>query len=156
MSLPQHLSRDVHHQVSELVDRYHLLRADVERTRVAGAHQQQRSLDALVDEEEGAGLLAVAPDFNLAIPRFRHFSADRRRRLLPAAVPRSLRPENVVITGNAAIEPVIALEGKIEALAEQLLPSVFAVGSGRVGAGFRAVGLARVFLIVSGLDAGRR
>ena len=54
---------------ASLVDRHHLLRADIDRPGEVRAHQPRRALEAFVDIEERAGLLAVAPDLDLAAAR---------------------------------------------------------------------------------------
>src|SRR6185437_9471431 len=82
----QALAGDLDDHPRELVDRHHLVGADIHRPREIGAHQAQRALDAFIDIEEGARLLAVAPDLNgAAVARLGHFAAERRRRLLAPA-----------------------------------------------------------------------
>ena len=51
---------------------------------------------------------------------------------------------------------MIAGVGEIEALAEELFPAVLAVGGGRIGIRFGQARVARVQLLVLGIDAGRR
>ena len=77
------LAGDARDHVDQLIDRHHLVRADIDRPDKIRAHQPQRAFQAFVDVKEGAGLLAVAPDLDLAaVRRHRDFAADRGRRLL--------------------------------------------------------------------------
>jgi hypothetical protein len=48
------------------------------------------------------------------------------------------------------------MKGEVQSLTEQLLPAVFAVRLGRIGAVFGEVGIIRVFLIIFGIHAGGR
>src|SRR5207253_7241912 len=122
------LSGDRHDELGEAVDRHHLLRANIDRPREARAHQARAALQALVDVEERSGLLAVAPDLDLATRgRLGHFAAERRRRLFLAVVPGPQRAEDVVEAREAHLHPFVALIGQIDPLAEELLPAVLAV-----------------------------
>ena len=150
------LARDVHDHGGELVDRDHLFRADVERAGVRRAGQAQHAFEAFVDVEERARLIAVAPDLDLAAQLgFGHLAADGGGRLFLAAGPGAFGAEDVVEARDAAFHAVVAAIGQIQPLAEQFLPAVLAVGGGRIGGGFGAVGVVRVFLVVGRIHAGR-
>src|SRR5699024_11055528 len=113
-----------------------------------GAGQADRPLDALVDVEERASLLAVAPHLDFtAILCAGYFAAKGCWRFFATPFPSAFRAKNVVITRHAYFHAVVAREGEVEALAEQLFPAVFAVRSRRVGGVFCAVGVVRIFLI---------
>ena len=75
---------------------------------IVGPHQPVDALDAVVDVAERARLLAVAPDLDLDVAgqlRDGHLAADRRRRLLAAAVPGAERPEDVVEADDPVSSP---------------------------------------------------
>ena len=156
MADAQVLASDLHDHAGELVYRDHLVRADVQGPRKARPHQPPDALHALVDVEEGPGLPPVAEDFYLApLGGLRHLAAQGGRRFLPSPLPRALRAEDVVEPGHVDGDVVVPVVGRIEPLAEQLLPPVLAVRRCRVGGVLGAVGVVRVDLVVGRVDAGR-
>src|SRR5262249_26099534 len=81
------LARDLRHDVDELVDRDHAVLAEVERPAEVRPHQAINALDAVVDVAVRARLLPVAPHVDdVLVLSERDLAADRRRRLLAAAV----------------------------------------------------------------------
>ena len=81
---------DFHRHLSQLVDRNHFIRADVNRSREIGFHQPPDALNALVDIQERAGLLSIAPDFDLAAVRGLGYLATYRGGcLLASPIPSS-------------------------------------------------------------------
>src|SRR5690606_32765691 len=117
----------------EVVDRDHFVGPDIHRPREIGSHQTQCSLYALVDVEERPRLLAVTPDFDFAaLRRNRHLSAERSGRLLATTFPRPLRAEDIVVTCDSHLHSIVPGVCEIQPLAEQLLPTVLAVGRGRI------------------------
>src|SRR5690606_10249710 len=124
------LAGDFHDHASELVDRHHLLGPDIYGPREIRSHEPQCSLDALVNVQEGTGLLAIAPNLDFSpIRSFCHFAADSCRCLFPAAGPSPFRPEYVVVPCDTNLHTVVSMVRQIEPLAKQLFPSVFAVRS---------------------------
>src|SRR5262249_27987993 len=79
-----------------------------------------------------------------------------RRVLLPAVIPAALRTENVMVASNPYFHAVIPAMREVEAFAEQLLPSVFAVRCGGIGRRLCAVRIAGVELVVLRIHAGGR
>src|SRR5262249_55412893 len=95
------LAGDAHDRGYQLVDRNHLLGADIERTGQGGAGEGKRALHTLIDIEERTRLLAVAPKFDLAaVAGLGDLPADRGRRLFAPAAPRAVGAEDIVITGD--------------------------------------------------------
>ena len=125
-------------------------------SRVIAGHQPQQALHAVVDVHEGAGLLAVAPDFDLAAVRGqRDLAGDGGRRLFLAAVVGAQRAVDVVEAHDAGLEAVIVAVVTAQFLGEELLPAIAGLGIGRIGVLFlqgRDVG---VILLVLRVDAGR-
>src|SRR5262249_23655596 len=122
--------RNLHRDFRQPIDTDHLFRPDIHRTAKVRLHQPPHALDALVYNEKRTSLLAAPPD--LAGSPFRtlgHFPADRRGGLFPTAIPGSLGAEDVVEPCNVHFHAVVTRIGKIEPLAEQFLPAVFAVRS---------------------------
>src|SRR5690349_8041711 len=104
----QALAGDLDDHPRELVDRDHLVGADIDRPREIRAHQAKRALDAFVDIEEGARLLAIAPDVDgAAVARFGDLAAERRRCFLAAALPGPFRTEDVVIARDPRLDAVV-------------------------------------------------
>src|SRR5262249_62324707 len=102
-------------------------------------------------------LQSVSPDLDLITALGPcHLPANRGWRLLPPTVPGAFRTKDVVITGDPRLQPIVAAECKIESFAEQFFPTILAVGSCGVSAGFGAVGIGRVQLVVLRVDTGRR
>jgi hypothetical protein len=79
---------------------------------------------------------------------------ERRRRLLLPIIPGSFGTEYVVVTGNSNREAVIALKRHVQPFAEQLLPTVFAIGSGRIRTVLGQTDVARITLLVLRIYAG--
>src|SRR5271163_3855184 len=152
----QLLAGDRHDTVGKLIDRDHLVGADVHRSLEAGAHQPDRALDAFGHIQEGTGLLAITPNVDRApVWRHRDLTAERSWRLFATAVPRPLRAEDIVIASNPNLDPTTTSERKIEPLAEQLFPSVFAIRFRRVGGAFFAVWRVRIHLVVGRIHTRR-
>jgi hypothetical protein len=83
------------------------------------AEQPHRSFDALVDIQKRAGLFAVAPHlYGLAVACHGNFAANRGGRLFAPSGPGPLRPEDIMVSGDIRLYPVISTIGQIQALAE--------------------------------------
>src|ERR1035441_2258629 len=65
----QLLPCDVRYHSGELVDRDHLVRADVDRSSKVRINKTTNPLETFVDVQKRAGLFTVTPDFNLAAVR---------------------------------------------------------------------------------------
>src|SRR5262249_44704292 len=96
-----------------------------------------------------------APDFNLAASAgLNDLAAESRWGLLLAAGPGAFRSKDIVEAGDADRDAVVARVGEIEALGEELFPTVFAIGSGRVSGILRALRVIGIELVVLGVHAG--
>src|SRR5258706_11251105 len=127
------LAGNVRDRFRKLIDRYHFLRANIERAGMGAAHQAQRAFDALVDVQKRACLLSIAPDlYGAAVLRLGNFPAKLGRSLLPSSRPGSFRSEDVVIAVDVAFHVIIAVVCQIQTFAEQFLPAIFAVRCGGV------------------------
>src|SRR5207244_3468328 len=101
-------------QFGQLVDGYHLFRADVDRTGEGRARQTERALQAFVDIQKRACLLAIAPELDrAAAPGFRHLAAHSCRRLLLTARPGALWTEDIVIAGDPRLHCEITVVGQV-------------------------------------------
>mmetsp|Transcript_17233 Transcript_17233/g.50061 ORF Transcript_17233/g.50061 Transcript_17233/m.50061 type:complete len:245 (+) Transcript_17233:449-1183(+) len=105
----------------------HLVRADVERLGVVRHHQADDALHGVVHVAEGAGLLAVAPHLELRGGR-EGLAAEGSGRLLPAALPRALRPVDVVKAADAALHAKVLRVVHEQLLGDQLLEAVGVLG----------------------------
>src|SRR5204863_5556532 len=105
---------DLHDQFGQLVDGYHLFRADVDRTGEGRARQTEGAFQAFVDIEKRACLLAIAPELDrAAAPGFRHLAAHSCRRLLLAARPGALWTEDIVISSDPRLHREITVVGQV-------------------------------------------
>src|SRR5258706_8017648 len=96
------------HDFGKLVNADQFIRAEVERLSMIRSHDAMNALDAVVDIHERAGLLAIAPYFDLAwIWGECDLAAHRRRRLFTAAVIGAQRAIYVVEAHDARGEAVV-------------------------------------------------
>ena len=71
-------SRDQDHHLCKLVNLDHFFRADIHGTRKIRPSQSKSGLHALINKQEGPGLLPVPPNFNfISIFSFCYFAANR-------------------------------------------------------------------------------
>src|ERR1700722_6333040 len=148
------LAGDGHNAVGKLIDRHHLVGADVQWSREPRAHQPDRAFDAFRHIQEGSGLLAIAPNVDRpSVWRHCDLAAKRSRRFLTAALPRSRRAEDVVIASDPDVDPTTTSESKIKPLAEELFPPVLAIWGRGVSGTFLAVWRVRVCLVVGRIHA---
>src|SRR5262249_42229675 len=78
-------------ECGEIVDRPHLFRADVDRSCPVRTREPKDTLETIVDVKERSGLLAVAPDLDLAaVLGLGDLAANSGRRLLAPADPHTL------------------------------------------------------------------
>src|SRR5688572_5504969 len=123
------------HDVHELIDCHELVAADVERFGDVAGHQRLSAVEAIIDEGKAARLFTVAPDLDFAGTGqlgLDDLPADRRRRLLTAAVIRPIRTVNVVIPRDARLQTEVLGEMTAHPLAEQLFPAVAVLRHRRV------------------------
>src|SRR5580765_5983033 len=102
-------------------------------------HDAIDAFGAIVDEHEAARLMPISPNANRVVAiilRGDDFATNRRRRLLPAAIPCAPRTINVVKTGDGCFEPALSPILLTEHLRHQLLPAVTTLGHGGIGIGF--------------------
>src|SRR5688572_11810876 len=112
---------------NELIDADQLIAADVERLVDVTLHEAERSIHAIVDVCEAAGLLPVAPDVDDRQARqlgLNNLSANRRGRLLAPTLVSPKRSVDVVIPAHSRGQPEIFREVPAHPLAEQLFPPV--------------------------------
>src|SRR4051794_7411301 len=87
---------------------------------------------------------------------FSDFSADRGRSFFLAVIPRTLWSKYVVVSCNPTFDAVVAMVRLVQSFAEKLLPSIFAVGSGRKRTLLGAFGIGGVELVIKRIDTSRR
>ena len=103
--------------------------------------------------------MAVAPNFNLfgvGVFRLKHLPADRCRRLLTSAVPRSMRTIHIVITNDSCIDLEVLAEMAAHAFAEKLFPTVSILGHGWISIGLLECDHIRNRLFACCINACRR
>src|ERR1017187_5185649 len=143
------LSGNVRDHPGQLVDRDHFLGTDIHRPGEFRVNQAADTLEAFIDIEERASLLAVAPDLDLAaVFGFRNLTAQRSRRLLSTARPRAIGTEDVVEAGDPHLDAIVPHVGEVKPLTEQFLPAILAVGRRRVGGILGTLWVQRVHLVV--------
>src|SRR5229473_965040 len=148
------LASDRSNGLREFVDRDHLLRSDVDRTRDTGAHDAQGSFDAFVDVEERPRLAAVAPHLDLpAVSGLGDLPAEGSGGLLAPSAPSTLRAEHVVIACDPHHDTVVARGGKVEPLGEELFKSVIRVRVGGVDAILARDRMVRIGLVSARVNA---
>src|SRR6516165_3550167 len=147
MLLLDPLAGNIRHQVDQLIDRHHFLRPDIDGARKVGAQQPYRTFDALVNIEERACLVAIAPHLDLvAAAGHGNLATNRGWRLLTTACPSPLRSEYIVVAGDMRLQSEIPAISEVQSFAEQLFPSILAIGRRWIGRIFRAVRIQRVSL----------
>src|ERR1043166_5690925 len=112
---------DVFDEVHQLIDRHQFAAPQVERFQDVTGEDGLRSLKAVIDVHETAGLMAVAPDFNFMLSRelgLDDFPADCGRRLFPPAIVSAIRPINIMETGDAGLNPKILTKMAAHSFAE--------------------------------------
>src|SRR5438270_9704370 len=156
MASAEGLAGNLHNNFYEVIDGSHLLRPNIDRPRKVRVHQSAHAFDTVVDVEERASLLAVTPDLNLTTGTgLSDLAADSRGSLFPTALPCPFRAKDIVKTCDANLDTKVPGIGKIEALAEQLFPSIFAVRCSRIGRSFRADRVCWIHLIAFRVNARR-
>src|SRR4051794_27164936 len=102
------LACDVRCHGNKLIDRDHLLRADIYRSRKSRPYQTRGRLDAFVDKQKRTRLLAVAPYLYFGpAAGLRDLSADSGGSLLPAACPGTGRPRKVLVAGKISVHSLV-------------------------------------------------
>ncbi len=152
----QALPGNIRNHPGQLVDRDHFLGADIHRPGEVRVNQPADTLQAFIDIEERASLLAVAPDLDLAaVFDFRNLTAECRRRLFPAAPPGAFGAEDVVEAGDPHCDPMVPHVSEVEPLTEQFFPPILAIGRGGVSRILGTLRIQRVGLVVLGVNARR-
>mmetsp|Transcript_29774 Transcript_29774/g.95758 ORF Transcript_29774/g.95758 Transcript_29774/m.95758 type:complete len:223 (-) Transcript_29774:653-1321(-) len=114
---------DGHH----LVHRHHLVGAEVHGLAAVGLGETEDALHAVVNEGEGAGLLAVAPHLNL-LSGGDGLAAEGSRGFLAAALPGAVGAVDVVEAGNAGLDVEVGLVVLVHLLGAELLEAVGVLG----------------------------
>src|ERR1043166_3721359 len=143
--------------VDEAVDRDDFAAAEVDRFEDVAVEDLLRAFQAIRDVHEAAGLIAVAPDFDLVFARtFRldDFPADGRRGFLASAVEGAVWSVDVGIAGDAGDGAEVLAEMAAHAFAEKFLPAVTVLGHGGIGVGFLEGDDVFAHLFVRGVNAG--
>src|SRR5918999_3551818 len=119
------LTRHLDDHPGQLVDRHHLLAAEVERLLVVRLHEPVDPLDAVIDVAERPRLLTVAPDLDLPARLDQgHLPAQCGGHLLAAAVVGPVWPVDVVEANNSSLEAELAGVVLAQALGDELFPAV--------------------------------
>jgi hypothetical protein len=150
-------ARDLFRDVDELVDGDEFVGAEVEGLVDVALCDHLRSLGAVIDVHEGAGLFAVAPDLDLVgagVLGLDDFAADGGGSLLAAAGPGAERAVDVVIAGDAGLETIVFFEVAAHALGKEFLPAVAVFRECRVGVLFLERDDVGVGLLFGVVDAG--
>ena len=119
-------------ELGHVVHGDHLVGADVKGLVVLGAHEAQDALDAVVDEGEGAGLLAVAPHLK-GLVGADDLAAEGGGGLLASAGPGAVGAVDVVEACDAALHVEVAVVGHDDLLGVELLQTVDVLGLGGPG-----------------------
>ncbi len=96
------LAREFEHEVRHLVHVHHLFAANVDRLAHIAAHQSQHTLHAVVDEAEGARLLAVTPHLK-HIAAHNGLATERCWGLFATTLPSTVRAVDVVEATEAEL-----------------------------------------------------
>ncbi len=143
--------------VDELVDGDQFVAADVDRFDDVAPEEVLGALEAIGDIHEGAGLVAVAPDFDFVFAGefgLDDLAANGGGGFFAAAVVGAVGAVDVVIAGDAGDEAEIFAEMAAHAFAEELFPAVAVFGQGGIGVLFLQGGDVFVALLVGVVDAG--
>ncbi len=150
------LAGDGGDEVYQLVDGHQAVAAQIERMRVIGEHKTVDALHAIIDVEERAGLVAIAPDFDfVAVVCQRDFAAQGCRGFFPPAFVFAQGTVDVVEAGNTDLHAVIFRVVLAELFREELFPAVSLFGVRRVGVLFPQWGDLGDALAILRIDAGR-
>jgi hypothetical protein len=145
MPLSNPFAGNIRHQIDQLIDGNHFFRPDIDEPGKVRMQQPYCAFNVLVDIEERARLFAIAytsiSSPLRAIATLRRIAAGAFSR--PPVVARDMRLQRMI--------PVIS---EVQSFAEQLFPTVFAIGRHRVGRILRAVRIQRVILVVGRIHAG--
>ncbi len=148
---------DLFNDVDELVDGDEFVGAEVEGFADVALGDHLSAFGAVVDVHEGAGLLAVAPDFDLVgagVLGLDDLAADGGGSLFAAAGPGAEGAVDVVVAGDAGLDAVVLFEVAAHALGEELLPAVAVFGQRGVGVRFLEGDDVGVGLLFGVVDAG--
>ena len=91
--------RDSFNDIKQPINTHQFSPSQIERFRVAGAHQPPHSTYTIVDIHEGPRLLPIAPDLDLMIPRidrFNNLAAEGCGCFFPASHPGAERSVNIM------------------------------------------------------------
>ena len=148
---------DVFDEVDELVDGDHFGGAEVDGVEDVAVHDGLGAVDAVVDVLEAAGLVAVAPDFDVvgAVEfGLDDFAADGGGGFFASAVEGAVGSVDIVVAGDAGLDAEVFAEVAAHAFGEEFFPAVAVFGVGGVGVFFLEAGVVGFALFVSGVDAG--
>src|SRR5271166_1743403 len=128
-------ARNLFGDVHKLVDGDQLAGTDVDGFQNVAFKEIDDALYAVVDVHEAAGLLSIAPDFDLVFAgmfSLQHLAADGGRRFFASAHPCAEGAIDVMEARNAGLEAKILTEVAAHALGEELFPSVAVLWHGGV------------------------
>jgi prepilin-type N-terminal cleavage/methylation domain-containing protein/prepilin-type processing-associated H-X9-DG protein len=148
---------DVFDDVDELVDGNEFAGPDVQRFGDVARGQLLCAVEAIIDIHEGAGLFAVAPDFDFVLSgKFGadDFATNGGRRFFAAAFVGAVRAVNVVVTSHAGGDSEIFAEMTAHPFAEKFFPTVAIFRKRWVGVFFLEGGDVWILLFVTVVNTG--
>src|SRR5690348_2181140 len=106
MIFPDFYFGDLGNDIRQLIDGDHTILAEIQWLLEIRLHEPIKPFHAIVYVTERTGLLSIAPNINSARTRqFRdcNLAAQSCRRLLPSAIPRPVRSENIMKSNNSRL-----------------------------------------------------
>jgi len=140
--------------VGKLNHVHHLGGSKVDRYIAIGKSQTKDSLDTVVNEGKGTGLLSVAPHFK----KFRGgdcLSAKGSGGLFTSSLPRTAGSVDVVESSNTDVDVEVTAVSECHLLGVELLEAVHVLRTCRPGIGLDKTGVFRIFLLGLVVDTGR-
>lgn len=139
-------ARDIFNDIHELIDGHAFSRSEVDGIMPRfTVRDHVDAFEAIGDVHEGAGLIAVAPNFNFVFSgefRRNDFAADGGRCLFSTTVPSAEGSVNIVESSDAGRNVKIFAEMTAHTFAEEFFPAIAIFGHRRI----------RVFFAKEGFD----
>src|SRR5277367_1785285 len=157
VALADFLAGSLRNQIHQLIDGDQFVGAEVEGVVVIRRHHADHAFDAIVHVHEGARLLAVTPDFDLAAVGLESdLAAHCGGSFFFSAVIGAKRPIDVVEAHNVGLKLVVVLIVAAQLLGIELFPSVARFGLGGNGVFFLQRSYVRIRLFAVRVNASRR
>ena len=142
-----------HGELGKVVHGDHLGTAEIDGDVTVREREAEDTLDAVVDEGEGPGLLTVAPNLELGLGGD-GLAAEGGGSLLTSTLPGTAGSVDVVETGNADVEGEVTAVRQGHLLGIQLLKTVHVLRAGRPGIALDEAGVGRILLLGLVVHAG--